>query len=196
MDRSFVVRVDGAYSAPREIFSGVPQGSILGPRLFNLYVNDLLSTAKSPLAAYADDIKIWRPIENPGDVETLQLDLDNLQHWAVENKLHSNLNKCKVMHIKHNLPTTYHLGGEKLAESCVEIDLGSVITDDLNPASNIAQTVKKAFARLRFLKRNLGLFEKKRFQLVYSSLIRPLVEVNIQVIHPLYKEGIRLLESV
>jgi hypothetical protein len=195
-NRSFIVRAEGALSDPHPIFSGVPQGSILGPKLFNIYINEILTLTESPLTAYADDIKIWRSIRGPEDCEILQADLDVLQDWATENNLTFNIKKCKLISIRHNTTNSYNIGGLPITCTNGEMDLGTYISDDLNPAHNIELMTKKAFTRLRFIKRNLGKFELKSFHQIYTSLIRPLVEINFQASHPLFKKDSALIESV
>jgi len=90
-------RVHGSFSNRAEVLSGVPQGSVLGPLLFLLFVNDLPSVIKSHIRMFADDTKIWRTIKNETNSIQLQQDLDNMESWCQEWLLKLNPSKCKVM---------------------------------------------------------------------------------------------------
>jgi len=83
-DRKMRVRVNGSFSNWAEVFSGVPQGSVLGPLLFLLFVNDLPNVIKSHIRMFADDTKIWRTIKDDTDSIWLQQDLDNMESWCQE----------------------------------------------------------------------------------------------------------------
>ena len=81
-NRSQVVSVNGSHSHPQPVISGVPQGTILAPVLFLLYINDISENIKSQIRLFADDGIIYREINNDQDHVTLQEDLDNLNNWA------------------------------------------------------------------------------------------------------------------
>ena len=94
--RSFRVKVNGTLSDPMYVTSGVPQGSILGPLLILLFMNDLPERITSSCILYADDVKIWGPSDDP---VTLQQSLLSLQNWVSENGMVLNTSKCKVLPI-------------------------------------------------------------------------------------------------
>ena len=77
--------------------SGVPQGSVLGPLLFLLYVNDIPSLIHCKSKLFADDIKLWQPIKNYGDNRQLQNDLHSLEHWSEKWLLKFNIEKCHML---------------------------------------------------------------------------------------------------
>ena len=87
----------GASSDWTDVLSGVPQGSVLGPLLFNIYANDLQLHLKSSIYAYADDTFIFRIIKSDHDIAVLQSDLDKLNWWSNNNALQLNPTKCQVM---------------------------------------------------------------------------------------------------
>ena len=92
------VSVQGYCSSWRDVWSGVPQGSVLGPTLFLMYINDLLDDLQSPGKLFADDAKVFRRLKSPDDRAILQEDIHKLQAWSQKWLLVFNEDKCKVMH--------------------------------------------------------------------------------------------------
>ena len=88
------------------VTSGVPQGTILGPILFLIYVNDIQEVVKSTIKLFADDTKIYRELTNPNDITILQSDLDSLDRWATDWQVKFNTKKCEVMRITHKKDKT------------------------------------------------------------------------------------------
>ena len=101
-DREQCVVIDGIKSSLTPVHSGVPQGSIIGPILFVLFINDLPQgiDKNSCIALYADDTKLWRTIKSDSDNDQLQKDIEYLHKWSLSNKINFNLQKCKVVSIK------------------------------------------------------------------------------------------------
>ena len=93
------VRVNDSLSSWTQVCSGVPQGSVLGPLLFVLYINELPSLVSSSLLMYADDIKLYRCIHSPEDCVILQNDINILFDWSKQWLLSFNISKCKVLHV-------------------------------------------------------------------------------------------------
>ena len=96
-DRMQQVVINGSVSNPLPVHSGVPQGSILGPLLFILFIDDISDTLNegTELILYADDTKIWREIVCDEDQFLLQKDIDNLFQWSISNKMKFHPDKCK-----------------------------------------------------------------------------------------------------
>jgi len=97
LDRTQRVRVGGQLSEEVRVTSGVPQGSVLWPLLFLVYVNDIWRNTESTIILFADDCVIYRKIINNADMENLQKDLDRLGEWAVENAMKINPRKSKAV---------------------------------------------------------------------------------------------------
>ena len=97
--RSQYVCVGGSPSDILPVTSGVPQGSVLGPLLFIIYINDIAAVPLSvgSMLLYADDSMLYRPIRTPEDYNQLQLDMNKLCTWTNNNLLTYNNNKCKYM---------------------------------------------------------------------------------------------------
>ena len=109
------VVLNGTKSEWKKVVSGVPQGSVLGPLLFLVFVNTIESNINSKVFKFADDIKLFTVIEEKN--EQIDFDLDKLVKWSEVWQMKFNFSECKVMHIgKQKYVTSYKIGGEKLAE--------------------------------------------------------------------------------
>jgi len=109
-NREQQVIVNGCQSSWASVASGVPQGSVLGPLMFVLFVNDLPDVVDSCIQLFADDVKLYRRIRRVEDQDSLQTDLVHLEEWAEDNSMKSNPNKCQVLHVGQEAnPYTYKL---------------------------------------------------------------------------------------
>ena len=97
--RSQKVSINGYESVERPVLSGIPQGSVLGPMLFVLYINDLPESVISHTFLFADDTKMYNIISKPSDCELLQGDLKNLAQWSGKWLVRFHAGKCKHMHL-------------------------------------------------------------------------------------------------
>ena len=110
-DRTQRVVIRGTVSSPRKVTSGVPQGSVLGPILFLIFINDLPIELLTKLSLFADDSKLFTRIlsnktklRNADGKRVLQEDLNRVVEWAKRWKMEFNVEKCKVMHLGYNNP--------------------------------------------------------------------------------------------
>ena len=106
-DRQMKVTVRSSCSHWVEVVSVVPQGSVLGSLLFLIYVNDLSGWIKINIKMFADDTKLWNMIQKESDSEELQEDLDKLREWSNKWLLDFNIEKCRIMHVRHKLAMLY-----------------------------------------------------------------------------------------
>ena len=133
--RTQTVMVNNEESAAAPVISGIPQGSVLGPLLFVIYINDLPETVSSNVYLFADDTKIMRKVDNEEDAKALQSDLNTLESWSKQWLLQSNSDKCHVLtigkfeHIRHT--ERYQLYGNELDHVFEEKDLGVYIDSEL-----------------------------------------------------------------
>ena len=176
------VVLDGHFSSWQPVLSGVPQGSVLGPTLFILFINDIVLSVSddTKVLLYADDMKIWRKIATTSDQNDLQRDLDNLYAWSITNKMKFHPSKCKVLQskLKHIFrPANYYMNGSILTVSDCERDLGVLINPKLIFNEHHRSLLVQSSQKLGLVKRNYS-FTKciNSRKILYLSLIRSLFE--------------------
>jgi len=196
------VLVNGTHSAWLPVTSGVPQGSILGPLLFLLYINDLPTVLSHDTicAIFADDTKICRHMRTQHDFNALQLDINNLHAWSKVWGLKFNETKCTVLSIKRNHKPTlfnYTMANAPLPRETNMNDLGIIVNEHLKWNNHIDNICTKANQRLWLVYRTLGNNTTQKAKLVtYMAMVRSLLEYATPVWSPNTKENLIRLESI
>ena len=201
-DRKQRVFVNGHFSEWADVLSGIPQGSVLGPTLFLIFINDLPETIANLVKIFADDTKVYSIINDNQDIESLQNDLDNLAEWSNKWKLGFNAKKCKSMHIGRNNPEHKYTMLDvttgvrtEIQQVVEEKDLGVTFQNDLKFNKHIATCVKKANRMIGIIRRAFTSLDKGMFLTLYKSMIRPYLEYATAVWSPHLKKDIFMIEN-
>lgn len=199
-DRCQTVVLNGFASASSLIPSGVPQGSILGPLLFNLFINDIsVCFQHSDFLLFADDMKIFKIINTNHDLHLLQLDLDNLNNYCTLNKLDLNVDKCCCITFSRStkaLRFCYKINNKFLPRAETVVDLGVTLDSKLLFDKHIEKILAKAMKTLGFLFRITKDFQSvKTLKILFCCLVRSHLEYASQVWNPCYDKYINLLEK-
>uniref|UniRef100_A0A8C3F547 Reverse transcriptase domain-containing protein n=1 Tax=Chrysemys picta bellii TaxID=8478 RepID=A0A8C3F547_CHRPI len=191
------VVLKGELSGWREVTSGVPQGSVFGPILFNLFITDLGTKCRSGLIKFADDTKLGGIANSEKDRDILQGDLDDLVNWSNSNKMKFNSEKCKVMHLGiTNKNFSYKLGTHQLDVMEEEKDLRVLVDRRMTMSQQCDVAVKKANAVLGCIRRGISSRDKEVLVPLYKALVRPHLEYCVQFWSPMFKKDEIKLERV
>ena len=198
------VVIGESYSDWRPVTSGVPQGSVLGPLLFVVFINDMPAVVNHIIKLFADDSKLIGVIKNNSDLELVQKDLDALVCWAKEWRMLFHPDKCKVMSISKIKVNRPQLSMEKtnsterhtLEYSEVERDLGIMVAHNLKSEHQVMNAVAKASMSLSILRKTFKNWTPSIFKGLYTAFIRPHLEYAASAWSPYLKKDIQALENV
>ena len=197
--RHQAVVVDSCKSNTIPVRSGVSQGSVWGPCLFLVYINDLPLRVKSNTRLFADDTAIDRKIHSADDSNVLQADLDALAKWENEWDMSFHPDKCSVLHVSRSrtpLITDYFLHGQKLESVKSAKYLGVIIQTDGEFGKHITNNASSGSKTLGFIRRNLKINSKTLKETAYQTLARPKIEYASAVWDPYQKDQIEELEKL
>ena len=207
--RKQAVVVGGSTSSFLPVLSGVPQGSILGPTLFVLFLNDITSglDSKTNITMYADDTKIWRQMAGYNDHLQLQKDIDFLLDWSIRNKMKFHPSKCKVLMIsRFNPPLVdelpciqyfYYLGNSLLNYTDSEKDLGIMMNRTQNFTEHTNFLYSRANQRFGLLKRTCHFIDSAaKRRILYLTMVRSIFEHCPVVWRPSSISSVNKLESI
>ena len=194
-NRRQAVVVDGATSSFVPVESGVPQGSVLGPSLFLLFINDLPKGLTSTTRLFADDTACHKEVTRASDQLELQKDLDRLARWEEMWLMSFHPDKCEVLQFGKRWKSQYHLRTHSLHTTNKTKYLGVTISSDLKWKSHISDVATKANKTLGFLRRNLKVGSITTKSLAYKTLVRPQMEYACEVWDPHTDDSTQSLEK-
>jgi hypothetical protein len=192
------VKIGSTMSNFANVTSGVPQGSVLGPVLFLIYINDIADVLKNcSVSIFADDSKIYFRANSATDIAVIQSDIDRIQSWCDEWQLSIAANKCSMLHLgRANVNNLYTMGATNIPVVRMVKDLGITISADLSFSPHITQITKNAFARINLIFRAFTTRDINCLLKAYIAYVRPLVEYNTPVWSPFLVSDISKVERV
>lgn len=191
--------IEGASSAPVVTTSGVPQGTLLGPLLFLMYINDLPDGLNSTVRLFADDVLLYGTICCDEERADLQDDLYRLEDWEQKWKMELNPSKCKITcFTTRRVPPKreYVFCGEILEEVESFPYLGVMLDNKMRWSPHIEIITSRANKVLGLIKRNLWNCPKSVRETVYTTLVRPKFQYAYNAWDPHYQKDKAALESV
>jgi hypothetical protein len=197
-DRTQAVRCNSSLSSSVRVTSGTPQGSVCGPILFVLFINDLASVcAPCSIKLYADDVKLYFTIKQASDRQILQDCVSRVFNWAAKWDLKFSYDKCQLLQIGYSDPNiSYYLGDYIIKPVDSICDLGVNVHSSLKPSLHCSIIAAKANSRAKliikcFLSRNPSNYIR-----AYKTYVRPLLEYASVVWNPSLLKDINLIENV
>lgn len=197
--RQQYVEVQGDRSGLVPVTSGVPQGSVLGPLLFLLFINDMVRDISANVSMFADDCVIFSRISCRKDQDALNSALNAISSWCSSWQMDLNVQKCAVMTVSRQIDPlryTYEIDGRAVNFVNSYTYLGINITNDLTWNSHIEKICRKASHKLWFLKRNLKYATPDTKLAAYKACVRPILEYASPVWDPFTATNIDKLETI
>jgi hypothetical protein len=194
-NRSFKVKTGQSLSDASPVSSGVPQGSVLGPLLFLIFINDLPDVVTSNVLLYADDLKIW----NSTNPTTLQTDINAITAWSNVWGLPLNFDKCVHMAFGGESSNRFTISDPSIipiASVSTKKELGVLFTTSLSFSDHHLAAAKKGFAVLAMIKRTFPHIQANDFHTLYGVYVRPILEYASQVVHSGLRKDALAIERV
>ena len=191
--------LNGSFSDWLTVLSGVPQGSVLGPLLFVIFINDIDSCSDliAVLLKFADDTKIGNGVRTLEQRENLQNCLNKLTEWATTWCMTFNIEKCKVVHVGRNNPMhTYSMYGTNLADTEKERDIGVIVSNTLKPTAQCAEAARRAGAVLTQISKAFLYRDRRVFLQLYLQFVRCHLEFAVSAWSPWTNNDMDILERI
>ena len=204
-ERKQRVHLNGKFSRWHGVTSGIPQGSVLGPILFVIFINDLPNSVMSTSYLFADDTKLYRSIKEESDRTILQKDLDSLFDWSTQWLLKFHPDKCKVIRVRNKRKVvddrSYTMKTYEGSETSLEIvdgekDIGVYVDPHLTFEKHMSTQINKANQMVGLIRRSFRYMDYATFALLFKALVRPHLEYANSVWCPYRKKDIEAIENV
>jgi hypothetical protein len=197
------VVVNGQCSEWKCVKAGVPQGSILGPLLFLIYINDIIDNINSNIYLFADDTSLMRNIDQldiQGSFDSINDDLQKLHEWSLQWRVDFNAKKsCHLILTKQTNPPDYptiYMGNTEIRRVNAHKHLGIIFSSDMTWSDHVNSIRDKAMRRTSSLKRISYMVPRKTLIHLYKSIIRPVLEYGCVVFDNIDQRKVNTLESV
>ena len=199
------VKINGKFSSWHKVFSGIPQGSVLGPLLFVIYINDLVEECEgyADIFLFADDAKLFKHIKTVADHIILQQACDRLCNWADRWLLPLNASKCillRIGNVGENNDDSYNIQVKNVVTNLKTVtstkDLGVIVDENLNFKEHTNTKINKAYSMLGIINRNFKHTDKDTFVNLYKTIVRSHLDYAISVWAPHSQKLIDDLERV
>jgi len=198
-NRKQKVFVNGSSSLESDVISGVPQGSVLGPTLFLLYINDITDGLESPIKLFADDSILYRDIRGQADQGTLQGDLNKVFQWSEKWQMSFNVSKCFHLPITRKtrpIKTSYTMDNQLVSKVQDNKYLGVTIDHNLKWTNHCQKISAKARSTLGIVRRSLHSTSQEVKSRAYQALVRPQLEYAAAAWNPYTKKDTDILQKV
>lgn len=195
-NRKQSVVVNGEVSSTIDVTSGVPQGSVLGPTLFILFINDLPTVVNNEVRLFADDTKLYGKADSKESCQNLQKDIDALEEWASESLMKFHPKKCKVLRIgTGHAEYEYTMKGDDYPRTAAKLefvdsekDLGIITDKKLSFEDHINTKIASADRVVGMIMRSFRYMTKDMFNHLYKSMVRPIIEYGNVIWQPTVDE--------
>ena len=175
----------------------MPQGSVLGPVLFLVYINDLEEGVTGKILKFADDAKLFRKTKEIGEKQNLQDYIDKLVKWSEKWQMLFNFGKCKWLHTGPGYTSmNYETGGTILSKTVKEKYLGVTMNVNMKVSEQCRIAASKGNQVLGMIRRNITYKEKSLIVPLYKAIVRPHLEYCIHAWSPYLRKNIDMLEKL
>ena len=198
-DRAMRTVIRDRESSWKQVISGVPQGTVLAPIMFAVYINDMIEGVDSYINMFADDAKILRRIQTEEDQDMLQKDLDNIWRWSQTWEMEFNTEKCSLMEMgksSRRLTRNYKMGNTFISRRTEEKDLGVTFTESLSPEKHLNKIIGETYNLLRNIRVAFTYLDEDMIRKIFVTLIQPKLEYAAVVWSPWLKKDIRKIERI
>ena len=182
-----------------EVTSGVPQGSVLAPIMFVIYINDMTEGVTSYMNMFADDAKILRRVRNEEDCVALNQDLERVSEWSRKWEMAFNTKKCSVLEFgksNRRVSGNYLLNNERIMKRTEEKDLGVTVADNLSFGKHINKITGETYNLVKNIRTAFTYIDEEMVKKLITSMIRPRLEYAALVWSPNLKKEIRKVERI